>query len=169
QHFPGLTAYGRQFKASGYTMAGGQGLLEDKLLSLSSVLNAAVVTKIRYVKTNGATGTGTDLGEFQFPDEASVWMGGRVNENVGFVLEAQLADANSPMFASFKMPIAFQTRLGRIAAIPFTTDGLGAPFGFELLNTGAVANTRMLEAGSALYASQYVVGGEGKAEGVALV
>jgi hypothetical protein len=96
-------------------------------------------------------------------------MGGRVGENVGFVLEAQLADANSPMFASFKMPIAFQTRLGRIAAIPFTTDGLGAPFGFEVLNTGAVANTRMLEAGAALYASQYVVGGQGKAEGVALV
>jgi hypothetical protein len=171
QHFPGLTAYGRAFKSSGYTLAGGQGLIEDKHLSLSSVLNASIVTKIRYIKTNGSSGVGTDVGEFQFPDEAAVWLGGRVSGNVGFVLEAQLADPDAPMFASFRLPIGFNVRGGRIAAIPFTTDGLGAPFGFELLNTGAVRNTRMLEEASAFSAAQYVVGGaaEGKAEGVAFV
>jgi hypothetical protein len=169
QHFPGLTAYGRFFKASGYTLAGGQGLIEDRLLSLSSVLNASVVTKMRYVKTNGGSGTGTDLGEFQLPDEAAVWLGGRVGSNVGFVLEAQLAHPDEPIFASFKMPIGVRTRLGRAMIIPFTTDGMGAPFGFEMLNTGAVSNTRMMEAGDAFSASQYVAGSgsEGKAEGVA--
>ena len=171
QHFPGLTAYGRAFKSSGYTMAGGQGLIEDNHLSLSSVLNASIVTKIRYIKTNGSSGVGSDVGEFQFPDEAAVWLGGRVSGNVGFVLEAQLADPDAPMFASFRLPIGFNVRGGRIAAIPFTTDGLGAPFGFELLNTGAVRNTRILEEATAFSAAQYVVGGavEGKAEGVAFV
>jgi hypothetical protein len=171
QHFPGLTAYGRLFKSSGYTMAAGQGLIEDRLLSLSPVLNAAVVTKVRYVRTNGHTGVGTDLGEFQFPDEAAIWLGGRVGSNIGFVLEAQLARPDEPIFASFKMPIGIHTRAGRVMLVPFTTDGLGAPFGFELFNTGAVGNTRMMEAGDAFSAVQYVVGGgtAGKAEGVAFV
>ncbi len=171
QHFPGLTAYGRAFKAGGFTLAGGQKLIEGKLLSLARVLNASVVTKIRYVKTNGASGVGTDLGEFQFPDEAAIWLGGRVSSNAAFVLEAQLADPDAPMLASFKMPIGFTRGGNRISAIPFSTDGLGAPFGFELLNTGAVRNMRMLEDVNAFSAQQYVLGDgtEGRAEGVALV
>jgi hypothetical protein len=171
QHFPGLTAYGRIFKSSGYTLAGAQGMIEGKLLSLSRVLNASVVTKIRYIKTNGTSGAGSDVGEFQFPDEAAIWLGGRVGSTVGFVLEAQLTDPDAPIFASFKMPIGFQFPFGRFSAIPFSTDGLGAPFGFELLNTGAVRNTRMLEERNAFSAAQYVVAGgeEGKAEGIALV
>jgi hypothetical protein len=170
QHFPGLTAYGRLFKSSGYTMAAGQPLIEGRHLSLSSILNASVVTKVRYVKTDGNSGAGTDLGEFQFPDEAAIWLGGRVGTTIGYVLEAQLAHPGDPIFASFKMPIGVGTRFGRAMLVPFTTDGLGAPFGFEVLNTGAVSNHRMLEAGDAFSASQYVVANAagGKAQGIAL-
>ena len=82
QSFPMLTAFGRDFKAGGYTMVGGEGLVEGEFLSLPSVLNAAVFLKTRYVKTNGdadpATGqkTGTNAGRLDFPDEASLFAGG---------------------------------------------------------------------------------------------
>jgi hypothetical protein len=170
QHFPALTRYGRTFKSGGFTLTGGQSLIEGELLSLTSVLNASVVTKVRYVKTNGGTGAGTDMGELQFPDEAAIWLGGRVGTHAGFVLEAQLTDPSAPIFASFKMPLGLDVAGGRLSAIPFSTDGLGTPFGFELFNTGAVRNVRVLEDRSAISAQQYVVAGgdEGVAEGVAV-
>jgi hypothetical protein len=169
QHFPGLTAYGRFFKSFGFTLSGPQQIVEGKRLSLPNLLNAALITKFRYVKTNGSSGIGTDVGEFQFPNEAQVWVTGRIGSTVGLILETQLTDPDSPILASFKLPIGFSTRIGRIAAIPFSTDGLGAPFAFELLNTGAVRDTRMLEEPSAFSAAQYVVGdvNERGAEGIA--
>ena len=50
QHFPMLNAFGRAFKAGGYTMVGGQSLVEGDDLSLPNTLNASLVTKIRYQK-----------------------------------------------------------------------------------------------------------------------
>ena len=46
QHFPTLNQFGRAFKAGGYTMVGGQSMVEGDLLSMPSVLNASVITKI---------------------------------------------------------------------------------------------------------------------------
>src|SRR3970040_517129 len=76
QHFPTLNAFGRAFKAGGYTQIGGQSLIEGDVLSLPSPLNESLVTKIRYQKTSGKDyGTpanengsmGTNKGELQFP------------------------------------------------------------------------------------------------------
>src|SRR3972149_3792151 len=53
QHFPILNEFGRSFKAGGYTTIGGQSFLEGGFLSLPSVLNASLVTKIMYQKSNG--------------------------------------------------------------------------------------------------------------------
>src|SRR3989338_10301607 len=39
QHFPTLNAFGRAFKAGGYTMVGGQSLVEGDLLSIPTTLN----------------------------------------------------------------------------------------------------------------------------------
>lgn len=171
QHFPALTPYGQMFKSQNYAAIGGQGLVEGDILSLPAVLNISMILKMKYVKTNGSSGVGTDRGEYQMPDEASIFVGGRVGENMGFLIEGQLADQESPVFASFKVPIGFEGLGGRLSAIPFATDGLGTPFGFELLSTGAVRNVRSFEERSALSAQQYVVGGadEGIAEGLALV
>ena len=160
QKFPALTPFGRGFKAAGFTMTS-QETIKGDLLSLSPDLNASVFLKIRYQKTNGTEISGertTNTGELQFPDELVLLLGGRVSEHVGFMLEGQLADHSEPFVGGFKMPFTFVlgTSTVRANVIPFTTDDLGAAYGFELLNTGAVRNIRVNENRNAISAQQYI-------------
>ena len=138
QHFPTLNSFGRAFKAGGYTMVGGQSLIEGDFLSLPSTLNASLITKVRFQKTNGAVETGTNKGELQFPDEAALLIGGRAGEHVGFLLEASLIGTdNSENFASFKMPFTYTIANDtKLSVIPFTTDAAGAAFGYRALQHG---------------------------------
>ncbi|MBI5755541.1 MAG: hypothetical protein HZA12_01330 [Nitrospirae bacterium] len=169
QHYPALNAFGRSFKTGGFTMIGGQSLIEGDVLSVPSILNASMVLKVRYQKTNGDDdSSGTNKGEFQFPDEAALLVGGRVGEHAGFLLEAQLADPDMPMFASFKMPFVFDAAGTKLSVIPFTTDAGGAAYGFELLNTGAMRMQRVLEHRGETSAQQYI-GTATAAEGIAFV
>ena len=75
QSYPALNQFGRTFKAGGYTIIGAQLKIEGAAgLSLPATLNASVVTKIRYQKSNGPASvagapTGTNDGQLQFPDE----------------------------------------------------------------------------------------------------
>ncbi len=167
QHFPALNAFGRFFKAGGYTMVGGQSMVEGDLLSLPSALNASMVLKLRYQKTNGDDdSSGTNKGELQFPDEASLFLGGRIGEHIGFAYEMGLNGAGFDNFTSFKMPFVYDVMGAKVSVIPFNTDGLGAAFGFELLNTGAVRNVRIMEHRGDISAQQYI-GTDGAAEGIA--
>lgn len=168
QHFPSLNAFGRLFKSGGYTMVGGQSMIEGDMLSLPSTLNASVILKVRYQKSNGDSATGANMGELQFPDEASIFLGGRVGEKIGFLLEGQIKDETAPFFASFKMPFVHDISGSKFSIIPFSTDSLGAAFGFELLNTGAVRNVRVMEHRKELSAQQFA-GTDGAAEGIAFV
>lgn len=186
QHFPELNAYGRAFKAGGYTQIGGESLIEGEILSLPSTLNAALVAKVRYQKTNGkdndgSTGQtngskGTNKGELQFPDEAALYVGGRAGEHIGFLLEASLnesADNTVTEFSNFKMPIVYDIVSGiKAGVIPFTTSKGGASYGFELLNTGAIAMQRVLEHAKWTSAQRYIGvtdADTAKAEGFAFV
>lgn len=166
QHIPMLNAFGREFKAGGFTMVGGDSLLSGDMLSLPSVLNASLILKVRYQKTDGDSNSGTDQGELQFPDEAALLTGGRIGENIGFSLESALQGGD--MFTSFKMPFVFNAGSARISVIPFTTDALGVSYGFELLNTGAVRNIRTFEHRKETSSQQYVNTATA-AQGVALV
>jgi len=169
QHYPELNAFGRAFKASGYTMIGSEKTIKGNLLSLPAVLNASLVFKIRYQKTNGSDRTsGTNKGEFQMPDEAALLIGGRGGEHMGFLLEAQLPEANKATFASFKVPFVWDAYDTKFEVIPFTTDGAGASYGFELLNTGAIKIQRALEHGKDISAQQFI-GTATPAEGIAFV
>jgi len=168
QHFPTLNAFGRAFKAGGYTMVGGQSLIEGDFLSLPSTLNASLLAKVRYQKTNGDTETGTNKGELQFPDEAALLIGGRVGEHVGFLLESSLKDGDS-RFTSFKMPFTYT--IGddtKLSVIPFTTDAAGPAYGYELLNTGAVRINRPIEHREQMSAQQFL-GTDTSATGIAFV
>ena len=108
QHFPALNAFGRYFKAGGYTMVGGQSMVEGDMLSLPSTLNASIVLKVRYQKTNGDDdSSGTNKGEFQFPDEAALFLGGRIGEHMGFAYEMGLNGEGFDNFTSFKMPFVY--------------------------------------------------------------
>ncbi|MBI1912333.1 MAG: hypothetical protein HYS21_10070 [Deltaproteobacteria bacterium] len=171
QHFPSLNAFGRAFKAGGYTQIGGQSLVEGEHLSIPVTLNASLVTKIRYQKRNGSTTTGDagelNKGQLQFPDEAAFLIGGRAGEHVGFLLEASLKDGD-PLFTSFKMPITFDVHGVNLSAIPFLTDSAGASYGFETFNTGALRMARPFEHRTQTSAQQYI-GTDGKATGLALV
>jgi len=169
QHYPALNAFGRAFKAGGFTMVGGQSLVEGDLLSIPSTLNASVVTKLRYQKTNGDDDdSGTNRGELQFPDEAALLIGGRVGEHIGFILEAQMADGESPTFASFQIPVGMEIAGMRYEVVPFTTDAFGPQYSFEVLNTGAIRHLRTLEHRRETSAVQYV-GAQGEAQGFGFV
>ena len=173
QHFPILNEFGRSFKAGGYTTIGGQSLLEGDFLSLPSVLNASIVTKIMYQKSNGDSKLVSERnsGELQFPNEGAILFGGRVGEHMGFLLETQIVEESEVGWASFKIPftyeVASETKLG---VVPFTTDAGGAAYGFDLLNTGAMRMQRSLEHRTETSAQQYISTDESNvATGVAFV
>ncbi len=172
QKYPALTRFGRGFAAAGYTRMGPQETVNGERLSLPIALNASIFVKIRYQKTNGTDVPGertTNAGELQFPDELAVLLGGRVSDHIGFVIEGSLAGGASPLVRGFKMPFSFKLGSGlRANAIPFSTDALGAAYGFELLNTGAVSHVRVNENRGAISAQQYI-GTATAAEGVAFV
>ncbi len=174
QHYPALNAFGRAFKQGGYTMTNSQGQVEGEDLSLPVVLNASLITKLRYQKTNGSSDEGTDRGELQFPDEAALLIGGRAGEHVGFLLEAALIDDMS--FNSYKAHFNYPVGDVNYGAVAFLTDAGGAPYGFELFNTGAQRFMRAVEDRRAVAAQQFIgsSGGMGSpgasdAEGIALV
>lgn len=169
--FPTLNAFGRLFKLNGYTLTGAQAKIEDKTLSLPAILNASIFTKIRVRKSNGTDADGertTNSGLLEFPDELAALFAGRVHENVGFLLEMQLPKRDESALAAFKMPFSLSVGGARASFIPFTTDGLGAAFGFESMNTGAVKNIRLIEDASSSSAQQYI-GTATPASGAALV
>jgi hypothetical protein len=173
QHYPALNEFGRDFKAGGYTDMGKQvKKIEKEDLSLPEVLNASLFFKLRYQKTNGTEAPGektTNSGELQFPDEFSLLFGGRIAKNIGFFLEGQLANHDEPFLANFKMPFMYDVgKSSKVGVIPFTSQDLGAAFGFELLNTGAVHNIRIMEHAGQTSAQQYI-GTDTAAEGAAFV
>lgn len=185
QNFPALNSFGRMFRASGYTMGDPGGFLQGEDLSLPSNLNMSIATKIRYDKSNGNTAEGKDFGQIGWPDEAAFLVGGRLSEDIGFLMELGLAGTGleaDPQgvgghvsgdtqgnFLSTKIHF----NVGKMGAtqfsvIPFSTDGLGAGYGFELLNTGAQRSQRPIEERSG-YSAANTLGLLGEATGIALV
>src|SRR5665647_1940209 len=195
QHFPMLNGFGRAFKSAGYTMMGTQGKVEGEGLTIPNTLNMAVMTSAGYEKTNQAAGIGpqktTGDGAFYVPGtggELSIFYGGRVTENAGFLAEIGTGGSVSGItvsgpHSSAKMPMLFQVTApqfklpeGTLAGVvPFTTDDHGASYGFELLNTGANVVHQMSPAAglngahSAALSAQQFIGTAGSATGVAFV
>jgi hypothetical protein len=181
QHFPAINAFGRAFKRDGFTLKGAQSTVEAVALSIPVALNASLVTKIRYQKSNGDT-SDTDFGEFQFPNEADLLIGGRAGEHVGFLFklatfgeaEGRLnpdntVDSEFSLFDSFKAHFTWKVRDFNLGAVLFSTANGGAAFGFELLNTGLQRGQRIAEERTASSAHAFVGLGATAAEGIALV
>ena len=180
QHFPVLNGFGRAFKAGGYTMMGGQEKVEGEHLSVPAVLNSSIVMKIRYQKDNTASPAGDGVtvgqsvggGQLQFFDEFALLMGGRVAENVGFLLEGQMIDNLAPFAAGFKMPFVFDMGGAKLSVIPFETDALSVQYGYELSSGGVLRSNRWSEHRRETSAIQYLADrGEdgGAATGIAFV
>ena len=185
QHFPVLNGFGQAFKASGFTLMGAQGRIEGEHLSLPDTLNGAILLKARYQKTGGtdpvgqvagsADGNdGTNGGQWQIPDELSLFFGGRVADNdslkVGFMMENNLVGGPvGGIIAGLRVPVVIESGAAKILAIPYLTDSLGAGYGFEQSSTGAVRGVRWGEHRKDISAAQYVGIGAGAASGIALV
>lgn len=176
QHYPVLNGFGQAFKAAGYTMMGAQGKVEGEHLSIPDTLNAALLLKARYQKSNGVdaagtvSGTTTNSGQWQIPDEFSLFFGGRVAENIGFMMENNVVGGPlGGIVAGFKLPIVFDMGAVKISAIPFLTDALGVAYGYDESSTGMVRGIRWAEHRAEISAMQYVGNGAGAATGVAVV
>lgn len=167
QTFPALSAFGRSFKAEGYTLMGTQETVKGDNLSLPVVLNVGLVAKLRYQKTNGDDPTrDTNKGELQFPDELALLIGGRAGEHMGFLLEFSALSGEAGVGA-LRVPFTHKVEGTTLSIVPFLGDSAGPGLGFELLNTGILRPQRVGEDRSAYSAAQYVGLGAGSAEGVA--
>ncbi len=174
QHFPILSKFGQAFKASGYTMMGAQGKVEGEHISIPDTLNSSMLLKMRYQKAGGASadtaatlsGENTNGGEWQIPDEFSLFFGGRIAENIGFMFEGNTNAA--AVLAGFKIPFVFEAGNAKLSVVPYMTDALGSSYGFEQASTGAVRGVRWAEHRTDISAQQYV-GTDGAATGVAFV
>lgn len=209
QNFPALNAFGRIFRAGGYTMSGSQAKIEgDNDLSMPGILNASVITKIRYQLDEEVD---ENRGEIQWPDEAALLVGGRASEYIGFLMELGLGPVGASVdtgtgavtcvSGTTGLPIdpgavvgtngdtcsadtgtgegdthgtflstKFHFKIGdEFAIIPFSTDGLGVGYGFELLNTGAQRSQRPIENRKGFSAGQALGTASGEATGYALV
>ena len=176
QHVPILNSVGQAFKAGGYTMVGAQDKLESEGLSIPSTLNAAILLKARYQKTNGIdapntiSGTTTNGGQWQIPDEMSLFFGGRIAENIGFISENNfLGGPAGGIEAGFKIPFVFDQGWAKLSVIPYMTDALGVAYGFEQSSTGMAHGIRWAEHAEDTSAPQYVGIGSGAASGLAFV
>ncbi len=151
QHFPVLNEDGRAFKAGGFTLMNKNPKIEAEGLSLPATLNLAFVTNLAYTRSNGSTNPNpvppnpalakdVNNGQFQMT-QYSLFMGGRVGENIGFEGEIGLTGTNvgGTGLASVKFPFIYDLAGVKTGVVLFTTNGLGAAQGFELFNTGAVA------------------------------
>jgi len=174
QHFPMLTAFGRSFKSGAFTMVGAQEKVEGDNLSIPAVLNMAILSTAGYVKNNSAAGipgaTTAGDGQFYVPGtggEFSLFVGGRTSDFSGALAELGMVPAGGAAggLSSAKIPMLWEVADGtRAGIVPFTTDGQGASYGFETLNTGANPIHTMLfvggdangSVGPALSAQQYI-------------
>lgn len=156
QHYPQLNAFGRAFKASGYTMMGAQSKVEGEGLSIPAGLNMGVLTTTGYQKTTGsaagavAPGKNTQNGLVFVPGnggELSLFFGGRISEFGGFLAELAAPVNVAAQTGSAKLPLLWEVggSGSRVGMVPFT-GSQGAAHGFELLNTGAIAVHKMMSA-----------------------
>ena len=176
QNFPMLTDYGRAFKASGFTEIYTEPTRQNTdsaELSIPLVLNAAFFGTMRYDRfsggsTNSAGPTYANSSEFTVPEEASLFISGRVASNVGFHSEVGLRP--SAGLAAFKLPFSFPINDSmRILVVPFAADGHGPSYGFETLNTGASDIHLTFENAAQTSAQAYLGTADAGATGVAAV
>ncbi len=167
QHFPVLNSFGRAFKASGYTLMGAQGKIEDEHLSIPDTLNASMLAKVRYQKNNNLSGqtAATPLGantqgdgQVQFGEEFALFFGGRISDNIGMFFEGNVVGGNSQggMLATVRFPFAFDVGGAKLSVVPFTTDANGVQIGYELSSGGVQRTNRWMAERRATSAIQYL-------------
>ncbi|MDH5387211.1 MAG: hypothetical protein OEY06_02035 [Gammaproteobacteria bacterium] len=197
QNFPALNTFGRHFRANGYTLTGSQKKIEGDNISLPATLNASIITKLRYQQQGSDdrgevqwpdeaallvggrlsedTGFLMELG--MGPQEAEV----AVDTGDGSLTCTNPADATTctvntgtgegggDVTGNFLSTKLHFNVMDSLAIIPFSTDGLGVGYGFELLNTGVQRSQRPIENRKGFGAAQMLGTASGEATGIAVV
>lgn len=176
QHFPILNGFGRAFKAAGFTMMGAQEKVEGEHLSIPGTLNFGLLIKARYQKSDGAKtaaeldGETTNGGQWQIPDEYSMFWGGRVADTgtikIGSLTEFDAAGGGT---LGLRIPIVVDLDTVKLSVIPFATDALGAFYGYTESSTGVTRGIRWAEHRKEISAHQYTGMGAGANSGIAFV
>jgi hypothetical protein len=159
QHYPLLNSFGRAFKANGFTMMGAQPLLEGDGLSIPDRLNFGALTSVYYSSQSGDDKS-PQVGVPASGGELSLFYGGRVTENIGFLSELGVGGAAATTGA--KLVMLYPVGDNRVGTA-FFSSGQGAGYGLEYLNTGAVDAHKMMnntglqeQHGGAAYAGRYM-------------
>jgi len=171
QHAPILNGFGQAYKAAGYPILVSQSKIEGERLSLPGSIYTSLLLKAGYRKSNGADtdivpGDSTNSGQWQAPEQFNLSIVGRINENIGFYLEGDIASIQ--LISGFRLPATYNIDIAKLSVIPFMTEIQGASYGYEQASTGAVRNVRWAEHRKEISAQQYV-GTDGAATGVAFV
>jgi len=163
-----LNSFGRKFAASGYTMtSGSQSMIDGDTLKLGlpSALNAGVLLKARYLKSNpdedGAhEEVGTDRGSLEMYKVSKLFFGGKIAENVGGM--------GNYSYDSFGAKVTYVDELGSgYAGITgFMDDDFGPFSGGEYYNTGLYAPLKLFESRRSTNAAQATEIGHGPATGI---
>lgn len=147
QHFPELNAFGRAFKNSGFTMIGAQPKVEGDHLSIPATLNMSILVTTGYESVSNSalaattTVPSTNNGKFLTPNhggELSLFVAGRVSENIGFLTELAGTIGTAP----FKLPMLWDVGGSRIGLVAVSNNH--PAWSFETLNTGATSTHRMM-------------------------
>jgi hypothetical protein len=181
QHFPVLGTTGQEFKNSAFTQQSAKGKFKSEDLAITDNLNAAILFKARYQKTNGTdaagavNGASTNGGQWQIPDEMSLFFGGRIGDSgtikMGFLNENNVVGGNGGggIVTGLKLPIAISLDPVTVQVIPYGTDTLGVAYGYEQSSTGMNRGIRWAENRSDISAAQYTNIGNSAASGVTFV
>jgi len=163
-----LNSFGRKFAASGYTMtSGNQSMIDGDTLKLGlpSALNAGVLLKARYLKSDpdeddGLSDVGSDRGSLEMYKVSKLFFGGKIAENVGGM--------GNFSYDSFGAKITYADELGSgYAGITgFMDDDFGPFSGGEYYNTGLYAPLKLFENRRGTNAAQATEIGHGPATGI---
>lgn len=168
-HFPLLNGFGRSFKSSGFTLMGAQGKVEGDNLSLPDRLNMAVLTTAAYEKTSGTVGPSAAWALPGSGGELSLFFGGKIAENAGFLSELGTTGAAAALGAA-KLPMMFDVAGAKVGLVFDTNGGQGPAHSFELLNTGAVNVHKIVSRGhETVYSAAQWLGTNFASSGASLV
>jgi len=165
QHFPTLSNFGRAFKAGGFTMMGAQGKIEGEHLSIPDTLNAGILLKAQYRKTNGSdVSVSTNDGKWMFPDEYGLFFGGRLADT-GTLKVGTMIEHDMDVLVGFRIPMVTDVGSVGLSVIPFTTDALGPFYGYTESSTGLNRAVRWNEHHADISAHRFVGVATGAAAG----
>ena len=153
QHIPKLNAFGREFKLGGFTKSA-QDLIQDDHFSMPPVMNAAFIMKYGFQQAS-PKGGGADKGVWTLPSDASIYVGGRVAENLGALVEVGVTGAAGLKNSKLIYSKDFGGVRGGVSI--YGTDGAGPGYSMEFFNTNSIGTHASIE--DAAWSSATLQGG----------